>query len=117
MNPRPSHSDAPHRPHKQKMRPANIASPHLSSNRYLIASLLRFFRIKKFQQFSSATPSSLASMAATASLALPDSASQPSPASPALPFARYIGKEFPSGTAYFGRAALDAVPGRSTCQN
>src|ERR1700733_11136144 len=69
------------------------------------------------KSLSSAKPSSAVSAAATESSAPPDSASQPSPVSPALPFAQCIGKEFPSGTAYFGRAAPGAVPGRSTCRN
>ena len=69
------------------------------------------------QDFSSAKPSSAVSTAAAASSAPPDSASQPSPVSPALPAAQCIGKEFPSGTAYFGRAAPDAAPERSTCRN
>ena len=44
-------------------------------------------------------------------------ASQLSPVSPVLPIARYIDKEFPSETVDFARAAPDAVPEISICQN
>ena len=44
-------------------------------------------------------------------------ASKPLPDHPALPIARCIGREFPSGIAYFGRAAPDAAPEKSICRN
>jgi hypothetical protein len=44
-------------------------------------------------------------------------ASKPFPASPALPAARCIDTEFPSETAFFCRAAPDAVPEISICRN
>src|SRR5437868_13157761 len=83
-----------------------------------VASLLRLSKIaaRKKDNLSSAERASEEREEAEFS-ARQGSAPKPLPAFPVLPAARCIGKEFPSETAYFGRAAPDAVPERSTCQN
>ena len=72
---------------------------------------------KAWEKISSAGPAFADSAVAKVSSGRQRSGSQPFPACPALPIARCIDMGFPSGNAYFGRAAPNAVPERSICQN
>ncbi len=93
------------------MKPAQSA-PSQKSRTFKIAKSWRRQIVFGIKNFSSAES---VSVEPTAPVLRP--ASKPSPASPAPLAAQYIDKESPSGTAYFGRAAPDAVPEISICQN